>query len=292
MYLAILKKENKQIIFSTFTQNPFDEIIQKYIDEMISSNEDYKKLDDFHFSIQFGNDLIYLAIEPYDGFRLKYDNIRNYSVNKKKLIKMVKNFSKILTKDDINLLKTGDPLNLLLTKPSTEELILNHLKNNIIFNRIISTLFPFDTEIRFIGESNSGLSSIFYLLIGLNISSEYQDNLVPLKKMKKDKSILIKKFNIPRGYSGFYDKILPKENKIFYIIDSTNKYHLKMNPSIRNALNRNDLDQKILIIANKQDLSGAFLPKEIEKKLGFPTVGFSTVQPDAPKHLKQILSDF
>ena len=84
--------------------------------------------------------------------------------------------------------------------------------------------------------------------------------------------------------------LLPKESYILYIVDSTNKHYIDNNTFFLQCLRELERNQKILIIANKQDLPGAMSTEEIAKIMGYPTIGFSATTPGASEKLERIIS--
>ena len=259
---------------------------------MIRTGTSYKELNSFHFGIYVTEDLIYVAVEPYNNTRSIYDVIRIDNIDGKKLIEYSKEFNKILSERDKALLRSEDPSKLRIKDFSKKRFEMNHVKNNLIFKKLSSTLFPYKYEIRIFGASNSGVSSILYKLFGLTISSQFQNIQIPLIKDQNGKHFLFKKFILPIGFEGYFDTKLPTENHILYIVDSTKKDRLGINISIRESLEKAIPSQKFLILANKQDLPDAISPEEIEKSMGYPTVGFSAIAPDAPERLEKIIADF
>jgi len=292
MYLQIVSKNSKKLLFSTHWRGTYHDDIQNEIENMIRSKTNYKELKYFHFAIHIAEDLIFSSAEPYDGIGCNYDIIKNDKISDKTLITSARNFGDILSEHDMNLLKSEDPSKLRSDKLLMRYFDLNHIENNIIFDKLISTLFPFRYEIRIIGNSYSGMSSIFYKLFGLTISSKFQDIQIPLIEKHNVKKFMFKMMNVPGIFPGYLNETIPNEKFILYIVDSTDPNHLKMNPMVKKNIEKANPNQKILILANKQDLPKAMSPEEIEKTMGYQTIGFSAVAPDAPERLEIIINKF
>ena len=287
MYLFILDFETKALLFSTYDKGPYAEIISPYIEKMIISNEKVIAIDDnYQFGIHIANDKIFISVQHFGIGGRGYDTIRSKKIEN---INVLSNFSReisdLLSLDEKNFNNINQPL-------SRIENELNHLKNNNLLNKIMNDYFHVDTEIRLIGNERSGVSSIFYLFLGLNYSSKYEDKIIPCNRVFNRKSIMLKKLNVPRGLQGHLEILLPNESNILYVIDSTNKKLIRKDPYYHKLLEEAETKQNILIIANKQDLPNAMSSEEVEKIMGYPTAGFSAIAPDAPEKLEKIILDF
>ncbi len=276
--------EKKEIIFST---KAIDTFSRHFIGMSHLQNEGfiYQEIDKFQFFMQIIGNYAYIGILPFGGHKLGWDYVYLQKANKNDGIEMISNFSSIIEKYGIeSLLQENSILNKKNSNP-----VYNYLANNAILDKIINEPCMTKEEIRLIGLESSGLSTIFFLWFGLTISGSHADTHIPYNKKL---NIKLKKFNVGRGNQLFYGKILPNELNIIYIVDSTDKKHVSKNSMLIHYLNKSEVNQNILILANKQDLHGAISPEEIENIMGYPTMGFSAIAPDASEQLEKIISDF
>ena len=204
-----------------------------------------------------------------------------------------------LKKVDKGILK--DVLNKILELISKED-VDNLIKWDIntyhqLEQRIGDILFPECNSIMFLGNKLSGKSSISRLFFSYSRVSAPLEQHIPYHYNYNGIKI---KLMDPSSYEGwrfgvqhFKPDRNSKYDNFFLVLDSTNINFESIKRAYLASLDDKILKNKnILIIANKQDLPNAMEPEKIEKELGFPTVGFSAIAPDAPIRLEEIINNF
>lgn len=255
--------------------------IKEYLDPKLRKIISLIKQGDFtfdeekhQFAFAVNRDLVFGVIRPCEGTKIGRDDITwNKKIELNELNEIAKRFSKIFTDHEVN------------------QLIKNkyEVTTHEIWNRIKKNFFPNLTQIFLFGKQKAGLSSLMYLWLGFTNPSSSIDTHIPFDKLFNNSNILFIK---PRkdSYSFRLRDLVNNKSNIIYIIDSTENVNSLTQNNYLKILRTGE--GKILIIANRQDLPGANSPDIIEKNTGIPTVGFSAIDPDAPRHLEKIISDF
>lgn len=271
MYFLIINIENEQILYSsnyTLLKNEYSKQIINYFREKELLNPER-----YQIGIYIEEDLIFATIQPrFNKFQFKRNDKETLDVLSKK-------FCEILGNDIISNLK------------------LKKKEDHNIFEKIQNSIFPWDLTIRVIGEPHSGKSSITNLYFAFTETTIIEILNIPYKKAFSGKQIAWKEYGSSIGSLYGFNKY---DSYFFLIIDSTkfdinkiNNIYLKSSsPPTLEKIPKKPKNPKILIIANKQDVSGAISPEKIEKIIGYPTIGFSAIMPDAPERLEKIISDF
>ena len=227
-----------------------------------------KILEDMHLGIIIKWDLAFAIV--YHSSNSPYKKFES-----EQFIELLSDFINIFNEIEINSIKNRKYI-------QNTEFVLEKLQN---------FLFPHNIEIRLTGTMFSGISTIKNLWPGLSIiGKEIFDYWhIPYKKKLNGKSVIFKEY-------FRYERIAPlsryaQETHLFFIIDSSKEEEMNSSSLLKHIHDENPT-MKILVIANKQDLPDAIPPEEIEEIMGYPTVGFSAIVPDAPERLEQILIDF
>ncbi len=260
MYLLILDSNNYNLIFRSY--------------HISQDKEPILNIKHFHINGKLLNPKKY-QIGIYEDSGLIFSIVHEYN--------LILNVEKV---NEIALMNVAKKIFSLFNKNDLRN--FNSLGSYYIAQKIENTLFPLSIPINVIGQSKSGKSTISNLFFSYSRISAVQNHHIPYKRTFNGKFIKLKEPSDPYGPMGI--KSFKSESNFLLVLDST-KIHFNIFQKV--FLDENETQNKnILIIANKQDLPDAMSPEEIEKELGFPTVGFSAIAPDAPERLEKIISDF
>ncbi len=147
------------------------------------------------------------------------------------------------------------------------------LKTRIPFEITLSGISIYVPKILVVGPYHAGKSTLIKKLSQRPINVDRLGTTVALDHGWVERNgFAVDMFGTP-GQQRF-DWILNVLSKsvigIFLVIDST-KPNYKRARQILETVKHKDIP--VLVLANKQDVKGAVKPKEIEKELGFPTIG-------------------
>ena len=97
-------------------------------------------------------------------------------------------------------------------------------------------------------------------------------------------------FQLNDNFSPLWNKLISGSDLILLVIDSTD-YNREIISHFINLQKTDAKFSKLLILANKQDLSNAVTPTLIEEELKIPTIGVSLKDPGIKNQLIRIISD-
>jgi len=97
-------------------------------------------------------------------------------------------------------------------------------------------------------------------------------------------------FQLNDNFSPLWNKFISGSDLILLVIDSTT-YNRQIISHFINLQKTDAKFSKLLILANKQDLSNAVTPTLLEEELKIPTIGVSLKDPDIKNQLIRIISD-
>jgi len=248
------------------------EEIKSYIEKMLENGINKANFDQYQIGISIKNEIIFASIRIFQFIHTKINKI-DLNI----LYDFAMKFADLFTEEEIESIKNGQFLG--------------------IYERLHKILFPYDIEVRIAGRYTAGMRTIMYLWPGLtkiykSVGDLYEDRHIPFNKKLNGKFVMFKTLNGIQGNYKIFLRVISKDPYILYIVDSdrARKYHII--PYLKEYIEETEFKPKVLIIANKQDLPDAMSPEEIEKIMGYPTVGFSAIAPDAPEQLEQILINF
>lgn len=274
MFFIVFNINTNEFYYRNYLMKGYLDVNFQRIVSLIKQGEFTFNEEQHQLAFVLNRDVVFGAIRPCEGAKIsRDDNIWNKKIELKVIHNIVKRFSKLLTDQEINELKGK-----------------NYETNKKIFDhRIKEHFYPQLTQIYLFGNQNAGLSSIMYFWLGFTSTTSSINSHIPIDKAFYNSNIVFIRPKIGSFAFRLKDLVSRKSN-IIYIIDSTeNVNSITQNNNIKILRTG---EGKVLIIANKQDLPGANSPDIIEKIIGIPTVGFSAIDPNAPRHLEKIISDF
>jgi len=260
MNLVVLNRVDYSIVFSTTVHKGIIKIMQENTMEMVKIGEVTKKQDQYQLAIKIEKNVIFGGIRPFG---------EKYRRNFIDFDKMLKNLSKI------------------------SRILLNNSKITSDFESTFDRIFLAKSKaIRLIGRGyNAGVNTIMYLIEGITISSLWEDHHIIC--IRNNNTIInLKNFSGPRRFDLVLKQKLPIEKNVFYIVNSADSGKINEENHFARLLKNPKSKQEVLIIANKQDLPNAINPERIEHELGYTTVGFSAIAPDAPEQLEKTINEF
>ena len=257
MNLIVLNRCDYTPIFSTTIHTGIIKIMQENTIEMVNKGEVTKKQDPYQLVIHVNKNVIFGGIRPFgDKYRRK---IMDFD-------KMLEFISKI------------------------SNLLLNNAKNIEDFEPIFNKIFIENSKtIRLIGY-NADVNTIMYLIEGITISSIWEDQHVVC--IGNNEFIKLQKSSGSRSFDQFLKKIHPNGKNAFYVINYSDKGKITEENQFTWLLREAKMSQNVLVLVNKQDLTGTMNSEDIKEIKGCPTVSFSTIAPDAPERLEKIISNF
>ncbi|MFX1371811.1 MAG: ADP-ribosylation factor-like protein [Promethearchaeota archaeon] len=282
MLFVIFNILSREIYFKSYFESHYIEDNISKIIKMFNNRVYLKNEEKYQLAFKIRESVAFGGIRAYNGGSYNgRDIIPCKQINLQEILNFIHELSEIITEEEINLLTTNQ-------FKLTKEIILQRLNIKNIHNK---------SKILIVGGGGAGVSSIMFMNYGLTLTNNLGTIIYHVTTNINVKNEKLMFFFTPYRSDLYHHQIslFPAFSSIIYVEDSTRKevfneynYILK---KIKEEKKRKK-EKRFLIIANKQDLPGAMEPEKIEEITGITTVGFSAIDPDAPKHLEKIISDF